>query len=302
MSQDILHYEDHFAPGMRIQVEIPLSRGRFFRDDAEILSLQQDLLQLSLSRTVLPEAAILEVGAPLFIRLGDKGAGVRCRGILLTDQRPTSLVIRLTGETLPLNDREFFRIDVFIPLTYRAFAGEPDLLTLLTPQKPLPVAANLSGAGVRIHIPEPFPIDQQLELTLFLPPDFGGALTLQGQVVYSTRLGTPDDGGPLFDTALRFVSVAEHHRDNLLKFIHAMQLEQLQMLREQSLESTPPKPPPAGWADLPLRHKVMQLLGGAVALLLAIWLISALARHYSSDSKGILERTFEDQIRKFRGQ
>ncbi len=318
MAKNILRYEEHFSAGMRILVEIPLPGEKTFRDDAEILSLQHDLLELRLSRTILPEAANLEIGTPLCVRTGKKGRGFRCRGILLEYDGRSALLIRLTGEILTHNDREYFRIDVYIPLKYHLSAdsagtkageitavasrdnqiGLVSAATASAPEEPLPVAANLSGAGARIHVPDRFGIDRLLELTLFLPPAYGGAMTLKGQVVYVVPLGRQGDPRQLFDTALRFVDVDDPHRDSLLKFIHHMQLEQLRRLREQSAQLLKIEPEKSGWRGFSPRKKIILVLCAVSAALIAAGLILVLAGYYNSRSKGEIEKTFEDQVRK----
>jgi hypothetical protein len=320
MANDILRYEDYFLAGTRIQVEIPLPGEKVFRDDAEVVSLHHDLLQLRLSRTILPESAILDIGTPLYVRTGQKGVGFRCRGIVLEYGRLSGLFIRLTGEILSCNDREYFRIDVYIPLGYRACAGEShgeagdgisaeglsglsqgeqDGSGTETGRKtPLPVAANLSGAGVRIHIPHRFHIDQLLELTLFLPAEFGGAVTLTGQVVYVMLMGRPGDTRRIFDTALRFVDVEEQQSESLMKFIHYMQLEQLRRMREHSSPHPADEPEITGWRGFSRRRRVMLMLCAAFSVALLAWIVFALAGYYSSGRKGNIEKTFEEQIRK----
>lgn len=324
MAKEFLKYEEHFSTGMRIQVEIPLPEKRIFRDDAEIVSFHQDLLELRLSRAILPLAAILEIGTPLYVRTGKKGAGFRCRGIVVEYDTLSGLLIRLTGEVLSLNDREYFRIDVYIPLRYRLHAdaddtktnreeipeavscdylgGQSTAATDSEPENPLPVAANLSGAGVRVHIPDRFNIDQLLELTLFLPPTYGGPITLSGQVVYVTQLCGAGDTRQIFDTALRFVDVDDPHRENLVKFIHHMQLEQLKRLREHSLQLPSAELKRTGWGCLSYRKKVLLVLSAVVSALVIAWLVLALAGYYSGKSKGEIEKTFEEQIRKLIGQ
>lgn len=320
MANDILRYEDYFFPGTRIQVEIPLPGEKVFRDDAEVVSLHHDLLQLRLSRTILPESAILDIGTPLYVRTGKKGVGFRCRGIVLEYGRMSGLFIRLTGEILSCNDREYFRIDVYIPLGYRACAGEVhgeaedgtnaqglsglpqgkngESLSETGRNMPLPAAANLSGAGVRIHIPHRFHIDQLLELTLFLPAEFGGAITLTGQVVYVMLMGRPGDTRRIFDTALRFIDVEEQQSDSLVKFIHSMQLEQLKRMREHSSPHPADEPEITGWSGFSRRKRVMLTLCAAFSVALLAWIVFALAGYYSSGKKGKIEKTFEEQIRK----
>lgn len=160
------------------------------------------------------------------------------------------------------------------------------------------MAANLSGAGVRIHIPDRFHIDQLLELTLFLPAEFGGAITLTGQVVYVMLMGRPGDTRRIFDTAIRFVDVEEQQSDSLVKFIHGMQLEQLRRMREHSSPHPADEPDITGWSGFSRRKRVMLTLCAAFSVALLAWIVFALAGYYSSGRKGKIEKTFEEQIRK----
>lgn len=315
MTEDILKYADYFSTGMRVEVELPLPEGKVFRDDADIVDFHQDLLELRLSRNILPEAAILEVGAVLHLRAGKKGKGYRCRAILLRCDSLPRLLMRLTGEILSFNEREFFRIDVFIPLTYRLNSdiGREDIgedgpkslfrgdqgegkkaETDTAPELPLPVAANLSGAGVRINIPDRFQIDDTLDLTLYFPSGDERTMTLAAQVVYVMQLGRPEDPHPLFATALRFVSIGEQDREILLKFIHKVQLEQLRRLREQSGQVSPPEA-----EQFDSRKRVLRLLFAVSFILVLACMVLALTNYYGNRQKGEIEKTFEDQIRKF---
>jgi hypothetical protein len=319
MTEDILKYAHYFSTGMRVEVELPLPEGKVFRDDANIVFFYQDLLELRLSRNILPEAAILEIGAVLYLRTGKKGSGYRCRAILLRCDSLSRLLMRLTGEILSFNEREFFRIDVFIPLMYRLYSdndgetmGEErpkslsggvqgdekpaEIDTAL--EKPLPVAANLSGAGVRINIPDRFEIDELLDLTLYLPSSDERTMTLAGQVVHVMQLGRPGDPHPLYSTALRFVSIGEPDRETLLKFIQKVQLEQLRRLREQSLNYSQ-RMDEMGEEPFFSRKRVLRVLYTISVALIFVCLILALANYRKNRDKGEIEKTFEDQIRKF---
>ncbi len=190
MIEDVLKYVDYFPIGMRVEVELPLAEGKLLRDDARIVFAHRDLLELHLSRHIIPESVILEIGTDLFLRTGKKGKGYRCRAIFLRSDSQSRVHVRLTGEIIPFDEREFFRIDVFIPLLYHPYSehgrvgikevglnstsesaqrGENRAGMGADLKRPFPVAANLSGAGVRINIPERFEIDELLELTLYLP-------------------------------------------------------------------------------------------------------------------------------------
>lgn len=318
MTEYILKYAEVFSVGTRIEVELPLSEEKQFRDDAKIIFIHQDLLVLQLTREIFPETVILETGTEIHLRTGKSGKGYRCSAILLSRDSRSRFKIRLTGEMLPFNDREFFRIDVFIPLSYRphsapdhwpaseaepkspprerpAKAGQTEVGA--TQEQPLPVAANLSGAGVRINIPERFEIDELLDLTLYLP--FGGASTMNlvGQVVHVVELGRAGDPHPMFGTALHFVSLNDSQREALIKFIQMVQLKQIRRLRELSLLQGVPA---VGSEVKPLVSREMALKISWAILLTLIFagIILYFDDYRRNKPKGEIERTFEEQIQK----
>jgi hypothetical protein len=318
VTKDILKYADFFSIGMRIEVELPLQDENQFRDDAKIVFVHQDLMVLQLTRETLPESVILETGTEIYLRTGKKGEGYRCGAILLSCDNFSRFHLRLTGEVLPFNEREFFRIDVFIPLSYRPYSdhgrwtmkeAEPESSSreshaevgqaeiCATQIKPLPVAANLSGAGVRINIPERFEIDELLDLTLYLPFGDASTMTLVGQVVHVIELSHAGDPHPLFGTALHFVSLGDSHRKTLIRFIQRMQLKQLTRLREQSRLQVR-QAVEAEVEPLFSRRRVLMIFWGILLVFLIANIVLTLNNYRRNRNKGEIEGTFEEQIRK----
>jgi hypothetical protein len=318
MTENILKYADFFSKGMRIEVELPLSNENQFRDDANIVFVHHDLMVLELSRETLPESVILETGTEIYLRTGKRGKGYRCGAILLNCDSLSRFHVRLTGEVLPFNEREFFRIDVFIPLSYRpnsdhgrwtikeaepesssgeyhAEVGQAEICA--TQNKPLPVAANLSGAGVRITIPERFEIDELLDLTLHLPFGDANTMTLVGQVVHVIELSRAGDPHPLFGTALHFVLLDDSHRETLIRFIQRVQLKQLRRLREQSMLQDR-QAVEAEVETLFSRRRVLMILWAILLALLISNIVLTLDNYRRNRKRGEIERTFEEQIRK----
>jgi hypothetical protein len=273
---------------------------------------------LQLTRETLPKSVILETGTEIYLRTGKEGEGYRCGAILLNCDNYSCFHLRLTGEVLPFNERQFFRIDVFIPLSYRPYSdhgrwpsneaepespsgeyhGEVGQAEICAPQnEPLPVAANLSGAGVRINIPERFEIGELLDLTLHLPFGDANTMTLVGQVVHVVELSRAGDSNPLFGTALHFVSLDDSHRETLIRFIQRVQLKQLIRLREQSLLQ---ERQVVGAEVEPLfsRRRVHMILWAILLALLMANIVLSLDYYRRNRNKGEIERTFEEQIRK----
>jgi hypothetical protein len=318
MAEDVLKYADYFPIGMRVEVELPLAEGNLLREDARIVFAHRDLLELQLSRHIIPDSVILEIGTDLFLRTGKKGKGYRCRALFLRCDSQSRFHVRLTGEIIPLNEREFFRIDVFIPLLYRPYSehgrvgmregglnspsegaqsGENRAGMGADLKRPFPVAANLSGAGVRINMPERFEIDELLELTLYLPFGDASTMTLVGQVVHVIELSRAGDPHPLFGTALHFVSLDDSHRETLIRFIQKVQLKQLRRLREQSLLQVR-QAVEAEVEPLFSRRRVLMIFWAILLALLFANIVLTLDNYRRNRNKGEIERTFEEQIRK----
>lgn len=108
-------YARYFSAGMRVGVGIPLHTNELFRDWAIILVMEEDLVELQLSRDVLPTDVDLQTGKVLEIRCGKDGKGFRCSGVFLSEGETGSIHVKLTGDVNSNELREFYRIDAFLP-------------------------------------------------------------------------------------------------------------------------------------------------------------------------------------------
>jgi hypothetical protein len=165
------------------------------------------------------------------------------------------LALRLIDRVLVFEPREFFRLDVYLPLDYRlparqapdeikerwrqcrwsmefaAQSPEPgesaelgalreEIKSRLERKTAPPTAANLSGGGVRLNMAERLRPGMLVELTIHLPQP-QRMLEIVGEVV---QVVPGRDG---FSTALRYRFIDEADRDRLIGYISAQQLWQL---------------------------------------------------------------------------
>lgn len=258
MSGDVAEYARYFLAGSRVRLGVPLSGGGSFQEWGVVSSLEADLLELDLSRDFLPQQARLNPGCTLDLGLVDRDGVRSCRAIVAAHPENHRLVLRLMDRVLLFEPREFFRQDVYLPLDYRLpprqapdeirerwlqsrwaleFAsqspdpgesGELDALraeirSRLENLKAVPpVAANISGGGVRLDIKERLWPGMLVELRVYLPQP-QKVLEIVGEVVQATPL--PDQSR--FSTALRYRLIEESDRDRLVGYITAQQLWQL---------------------------------------------------------------------------
>lgn len=108
-------YASYFSAGMRVGVGIPLHNNELFRDWAIILVMEEDVVELQLSRDVLPTDVDLQTGKVLEIRCGKDGKGYRCSGVFISEGEDGSIHVKLTGDVNSSELREYYRIEAFLP-------------------------------------------------------------------------------------------------------------------------------------------------------------------------------------------
>jgi hypothetical protein len=103
---------------MKVEVEIPLPDTTVFRDWAIINEVDEDLVSLQLSRDMLPEGASLRVGQVLTITSQSDGTSYASRAFLVSKGYEQDLLLRFTSEMIYDKLREFYRVDVFLPIQF----------------------------------------------------------------------------------------------------------------------------------------------------------------------------------------
>lgn len=357
---DHLTYRQHFPPGKKVNVAIPVPQGETFNDWAVISSLDEDLVTLQLSRDELPSGVKLSTGLILDIRVGTGDSGYSCRGIIVTDGVRHEIILRLIGEIVSNELREFYRIDAFLPIRY-FITSEKNETALKTAwkekrearieaerehqqreKKPwerlremrheeqpeeeltagalrstdedeetgleeddgvdhswddvIPLAANISGGGIRILLHHQFGEGDLVPVEIFLPaeprPKIIDAVC---KVVFSreNQAATKQMNRPSFNTAFQFLWVDERERDALVTYISNVQLKRIRMMREQYLFRD------RAGAEQPLdpatlrRLRIRQLIIGIVALVLLAGLVVYFSDYTKNRPKSEIEIIFD---------
>jgi len=319
MKEEFSDYQHYFGSGMRVEVRFSRDEEEPFREDAVISLMVEDLVKLQLSRDILPHNVKADTGATIDIRGGKEGSAHRCRAIVVEDWDGTLLTVRLIGKVIPDEMREYYRIETYIPLRYRL---EPDTPPEQLRQQwharrypppgpvepppsparetppldePAPLAANLSGSGIRIKIHEELPTGALLPMELLLHLETIKVVPVVGEVVQVSPLHTRQGAPPLFSTALRFACIDERDRDAVIRFISA---EQLARLRARQGGGTSSSSHDHGAYSRP---KNLKRIGLIAALILLVAAIAATLVYVRLNSpKGEIEQTFEREIRKYR--
>lgn len=109
-------YADNFSAGKKVEIHIPLPYAKMFRDWAVIKAMDNNLITLQLSRDILPAGVCLRVGQMLELK-NNGGKGERlCHAVVVGKEFGQELNLLLTDDVVPDEPREFYRINVFLPI------------------------------------------------------------------------------------------------------------------------------------------------------------------------------------------
>jgi hypothetical protein len=332
MADDVNEYARYFPVGKRVRIGIPLSGGEVFREWALTTELDQDLLEVQLSRDVLPENVQVRIGNILELRVGKEGSAFYCRAIIVSESTGNILLMRLIGNVISDELREYFRIDIYLPVLYTllpshnereirarweelrlskeiaSYPPEPDETPsvkavrdkvaehALIWESLLPIVANISGGGMRINIPEQVQMNELLALEIFIPTSPPRILDIVGQVVYVS-----DAGGDkaLHATALRFKFIDEKDRDTIIGYISAIQLLRLREMRKRLLYTASRD---ESWEDQNARRwgqKSRMILLLLLSLVVMAFLVKGMLSYYENREKHEIEKIFEESIKTY---
>ncbi|NTW98700.1 MAG: DUF5634 family protein [Geobacteraceae bacterium] len=351
-------YSYYFPAGKKVGVGIPLSNAEVFKDWAVIHSIDEDLVSLQLSRDVLPVNVSLYYGQILELRGGSGGNGFCCRAIVVSEGDARELLIRLIGEVVSDELREFYRIDAFLPIKYFvSFEQDIDLLRkqweerrirrelleidrkdqrwtgrLSEPERErprhllettgdekgpdqnrgggmasdswdaiIPLAANISGGGMRINTRQEFEDGEYILLEIFVPVP-PRVVDVVGRVVFANRTYPAGSDREYLNTGVQFVYIDERDRDAIVRYISTIQLKRIRQLREKYLllenfESDEPATE-SGWFGL---RKPVAL---AISVLFLLSLLTTFASYFwkyaHEHPKAEIQRIFEEGVKKYR--
>jgi len=357
-------YSRYFPAGKRVGVGIPLPNTGVFRDWAVIQAIDVDLVSLQLSRDVLPENVTLHYGQILELRGGSEGNAFCCRAIVVSEGDARELLLRLIGEVVSDELREFYRIDAFLPIkcfvSYEqninllrtqweerrirrqqleidrkdrrwsgglppTAAGLPhkriqvssgrDIEIKVSDEKQngeegsdswntiIPLAANISGGGLRINTHQEFEEREYTLLEIFvpIPPRI---IDVIGRVVFANRTYPADSERDYFNTGIQFVSIDERDRDAIVKYISTIQLKRIRQLRERYLYrgtgGREREYDTSRWAGI--KRSVKRVIMILLFVLLLVILASYFWYYVHEHPKAEIERIFEEGIKKYQDQ
>ena len=370
---DFEQYHKHFPVGLKVNVGIPVPGGDIFHDWAVIHSIDEDLVSLQLSRDSLPAGVKLSVGAILDIRTGNEVSGYACRAIIVAEGFRREVLLRLIGEIVSSELREFYRIDAFLPIKYFISAEQSELRLKAAWQekrearlvaererkqqekKPwerlrqapsieelpaeergtaghgadaeeeseppqtqdqplrdtswddlLPMAANISGGGIRMLMHHKFEADTLVPFEIYLPcepePRIIDAVCI---VAFSGEnfAASKQFNRTSYNTGLKFKFIDERDRDAIVSYISNVQLKRIKQMREQylfrsGLEAEAPPITKEERMKLLLKTAFTSVVALAILIGLAIYFKNYSENRPKNEIELIFEKGFGDYLKK----
>lgn len=363
---DYDQYLQHFPVGLKVTVGIPVPGGDTFHDWAVIHQIEEDLVSLQLSRDTLPEQVRLTVGTIFEVRAGDESSGYSCRAIIVAEGYRREILLRLIGEIVSSELREFYRIDAFLPIRYflseeqhqnklkknwqekreaRLLAAQERRERLQKPWERLsqgsdheelpteelnldefwedsgegdedlrpkqaeedtvdhswddviPLAANISGGGVRLQLHHRFQADTLVPLEIYLPSEpEHRVIDAVGVVAFANEnyAAGKQLQRTTYNTGLKFKFIDERDRDAIVSYISTVQLKRIRQMREQYLfRSGPATEPPPLTAEQRRILAIKTVTSGLIVVAVLVGLVFYFKDYSENRPKNQIEQLFD---------
>lgn len=125
----------------------------------------------------------------------------------------TLLVLKAPGNLQKINRREFFRLNITIPVRYRILPAEAGARYKIAFTK------NLSGGGLLLVLDEPVAVGTMLDLWIELEQE-----EVRSEIILcSGRVATVREVGNRREAGVFFLDIEEKDREKLLRFLFAQE-------------------------------------------------------------------------------
>lgn len=257
-----ISYESFYKAGQQITVGVRLSATVSREINAEIVSLADDRATVELIGA-LPPGVVLKKGDKRCMISGWSGWGFfSCDAVLEAEPSGKELSLRLVGSVEEKQRREYFRMDVSLPIRIevppvqglaavaerfkasRAASNSAPLkmtrfgagyrAVLPDGTEILPTEVNLSAGGLRMRMTEQVLQGNRVLIDLFLPVAPLRRIPVVAEVLRCNEVTLRLEKGSVFIAAMKFVDIDEKDREAIIAYLFAEQRNQLQAEADRS--------------------------------------------------------------------
>lgn len=265
MAKNTVPYEKFFKSSQQIRLLIHLKEKKYLDINAEISSITGDFVLLEILGDGIPGKELAGKKGCRVTFSGISETGIyKCNALLEQTSGSKQVGLRLVGDVDEQQRREYFRLDVFLPLLYSIpelqqnkavtemwRARRESVLSLPAPkmfpsgsgycvvewqenEDILPQSINLSGGGFRFRIHQFAAPGTKMLVDLFLPVAPTRVISTLAEVVRCNEIALRLEKGTSFSTAMQFLEIDENDRETIISFLFMEQRKGLMEIREKS--------------------------------------------------------------------
>jgi Family of unknown function (DUF5634) N-terminal domain/PilZ domain len=252
----------YLRPDHQVRIGFHLPDDTAIDLNAIVIGIDGAILHLETYGSEVDHLIHVPIGTKVVILSSESWAFCRFQGIL-DDAVGRDFTVRLEGEPEIQQRREYFRMDVFLPLDYSmpedqqlssvegiwkaqrmmdGFGDPPRAIPFQESFKILkwndgpdiePSRMNISGGGLRVKTPEAFTSGTLLNMDLFLPMNQIRVISAVASVIRSVEIKLTLDNRLAFTTAMKFAFITEKDQEKIISHIFNEQRNNLRTLKEK---------------------------------------------------------------------
>lgn len=257
MAKKKVSYGNYYKVGQQVKVGIQLSGTVGRESNGEITAIDDDRVAVEILGGV-PASLSGKKGDSRFSLSGWSGWGFfRCDAIPDGTASAMELKLRLVGDVEERQRREYFRLDVSLPVLFEIPPAQSPVAirerwnsvrsTLADAQPPKMIpsgqgyrvilpdggdipsqSVNLSGGGLRMRMPEAVAVGHLLQVEIFLPLAPPRVIPVVAEVLRCNEVTLRLEKEPVFITAMKFIHIDDKDREAIIAYLFAEQRNQLQ--------------------------------------------------------------------------
>jgi len=247
------NYTQYFKEENQAKICINLADSKILDVTGLIRFIEGDRLTIELVGTEPVEELTAKSGSDVYITFWTGWSMYRCTAVLMQKIYGRRVFLRLTGPVIEKQTREYFRLDVSIPLCFtipenqllsaaheewsaaRGLMKEsaaPELVACPGGFKVVrwngqdeiaPRQVNLSAGGLRFKTSEYVQPQSLVAINLFLPLIPPRVIHTVAETIRCNEIVLGHEKGNMYITALRFHFISEKDRETIISFIFAEQ-------------------------------------------------------------------------------
>ncbi len=262
-----INYELYFKDGQQVKIGVRLSATLLRESNGELTAFSGNRARVEILGGDEPKALLsLKPGSRVSLS-GWSGWGFYCcDATLVTIVSPKEFDLRLEGAVEEIQRREYFRLDVSLPVqiavpTQQTIASlseqwekkkarnqaepPPRIFTSAgsyravtsTREEISSEDVNLSGGGIRLRMKSAVSIGTRIHVDLFLPMAPPRIISTVAEILRSNEITLRVEKTPVYITAMKFILLEETDREAIISYLFSEQRLQLQSESDRELPS-----------------------------------------------------------------